>query len=221
MKEKFWPIFIIILLFTSLILLIPGKYLESQVTNLRATNITAFGASSQLNVQTALTNAVIGQLTAVAGNVTLASTKSGSAGYQPLLFQTNGSTQYQIDTSGNLATSGGTIIIANTGALTGLKFASQTNCSSSSGVCGSAPSGGITIAAAATTVTVATTAVTANSNINISEDSTMGTRLSVTCNTTLGRTYAVTTKTASTSFVITASAAPTTNPACLVYTIFN
>lgn len=95
------------------------------------------------------------------------------------------------------------------------------NCANSGGTCGSAASGAVTIAAAATTVTVSTTAVTAKSQILITEDSTLGTNLSVTCNTTTGRTYTVTTRTAGTSFVITASAAPTTNPACLNYTIIN
>lgn len=100
-------------------------------------------------------------------------------------------------------------------------YATATNCSSSSGTCGAAASGAVAIAAAATTVTVATTAVTANSNILITENSAMGSRLSVTCNTTAGRVYAVTTLTANTSFVITASAAPATNPACLQYLIMN
>src|SRR5581483_10791628 len=98
---------------------------------------------------------------------------------------------------------------------------STNNCSNSGGTCGAAPAGAVTIAAAATTVTVPTTPVTANSDITITEDSSMGTRLSVTCNTTTGRTYSVTTKTAGTSFVITASAAPATNPACLSYHIWN
>jgi len=77
------------------------------------------------------------------------------------------------------------------------------------------------IAAAATTVTVNTTAVTANSQITVFEDSGLGTKLSVTCNTTIVRTYAVTARTAATSFTITTSAAPTTNPACLSYSIVN
>jgi hypothetical protein len=97
----------------------------------------------------------------------------------------------------------------------------NTNCSSSGGTCGSASAGSVSIAAAATTVTVATTAVTANSQITITEDSSLGTKLGVTCNTTTGRTYTVTTRTAATSFAITASAAPSTNPACLSYTVVN
>lgn len=116
---------------------------------------------------------------------------------------------------------------ANTGCSDGLGklqaqlYTTNTNCANSGGTCTAASSGAVTIAAAATTVTVATTAVTANSQIQLSEDSSLGTRLSVTCNTTLGRTYAVTSRTAATNFVITTSAAPATNPACLNYTIIN
>lgn len=98
------------------------------------------------------------------------------------------------------------------------------NCSSSASpaVCASAPSGSVVIAAAATTVTVNTTSVTANSQIFISEDDTLGTKLGVTCNTTLAaRTYEISARTAGTSFQITSSAAPVTNPACLSYTIIN
>lgn len=97
------------------------------------------------------------------------------------------------------------------------------NCSSAAApaVCGAAPAGSVVIAAAGTTVTVNTTAVTANSQIFIQEDSSLGTKLSVTCNTTLGRFYAVTARTAATSFVITTGAAPITNPACFSYFIVN
>src|SRR5207245_11485884 len=97
------------------------------------------------------------------------------------------------------------------------------NCSSSASpaVCGSSASGSVTIAAAATTIQVNTTAVTANSQILVAEDSTLGTKLGVTCNTTTGRTYTVTTRTAGASFVITASAAPAANPACLSFLILN
>lgn len=107
------------------------------------------------------------------------------------------------------------------GAISTVKYNTQSNCTSSSGTCASAPEGAVTIAAAATTVTVATTQVTANSNIRVQEDSSLGSRLGVTCNTTTGRLYTVTARTAGTSFVITASAAPVTNPACLVYSLSN
>jgi hypothetical protein len=102
-------------------------------------------------------------------------------------------------------------------------FKTETNCASSASpaVCASASTGSIVVAAGATTVTVNTTNVTANSVIQITEDSSLGAKLSVTCNTTLIRTYAVSARSAGTSFTITSSAAPTTNPACLNYLVFN
>lgn len=100
-------------------------------------------------------------------------------------------------------------------------YATTTNCASSGGTCSAAASGSVSIAAAATTVTVATTAVTANSVIIITEDSSLGTKLGVTCNTTIARNYAVTARTAATSFVITTDVGPITNPACLNYWIIN
>ena len=116
---------------------------------------------------------------------------------------------------------------ANTATVTGqlaqTTFNTAANCSSSAApaVCAAAPAGSVVIAAAATTVTVNTSAVTANSQIFLTEDVSLGTKLTVTCNTTAGRTYAVTARTAATSFVITTDAAPTTNPACLGYAIVN
>lgn len=94
-------------------------------------------------------------------------------------------------------------------------------CASAGGTCAAATSGSVSIAAAATTVVVATTAVAATDRIFVFENMTKGTALSVTCNTTQGRTYAVTTVTAATSFVITTGVAPVTNPACLDYMIIH
>jgi hypothetical protein len=102
-------------------------------------------------------------------------------------------------------------------------YVTATNCSSTAApaVCAAAPAGMVVIAAAGTTVTVNTTAVTANSEIFLQEDSSAGTRLGATCNTTLGRSYVPTARVAGTSFTITASAAPATNPACLSYRLLN
>ena len=107
--------------------------------------------------------------------------------------------------------------------LTATTANTATNCSSNAApaVCAAAPAGSVVIAAAGTTVTVNTTAVTANSQILVTEDASLGTKVTATCNTTAGRTYAVTARTAATSFVITTNAAPTTNPACLSYLIVN
>lgn len=98
---------------------------------------------------------------------------------------------------------------------------SRATCISAVGTCVAAGSGSSTIAASATTVTISSTDVTLWSKITVSENSANGTRLGVTCNTTLGRTYAVTAMLPAVSFTITTSAAPTINPACLDWKIVN
>lgn len=107
--------------------------------------------------------------------------------------------------------------------VTAASYGTATNCADSAGdaACGSAAAGAFVIDAADTDTVVSTTAVTANSEIFIQEDSSLNTRLSVTCNTTIARTYAITARTAATSFTVTASAAPVTNPSCLTYHIKN
>ena len=104
-----------------------------------------------------------------------------------------------------------------------LLYGSQSNCSDGAGAaaCSAAPAGSVVIDAGATTVVVSTTAVTANSQIFVQDDSSLGTKLGVTCNTAAFRDYRVSARTAATSFTITASAAPVTNPACLSYSIIN
>ncbi len=110
--------------------------------------------------------------------------------------------------------------------LTSALFSSTTNCADSAGAaaCGAAPSGSFVIDATTTATVVSTTAVTANSQIILQEDSSLSTRLSVTCNTqsslTLGA-LRVTARTAGTSFTATIEAGPTTNPMCVSYWIIN
>jgi hypothetical protein len=80
----------------------------------------------------------------------------------------------------------------------------------------------VVVAASAATVVVDTTAVTANSEIFVQEDTTLGTALSVTCNTSnVTPTPYVSARTAATSFTITVSGSVTTNPLCLTYRIIN
>jgi len=67
---------------------------------------------------------------------------------------------------------------------------------------------------------VNTTVVTVNSQIFVTYDSSLGSKLSVTCNTTEPALFGVTARTAATSFTITASS-PITNPACFSYLIIN
>jgi hypothetical protein len=97
-----------------------------------------------------------------------------------------------------------------------------TNCSSTAApaVCAAAAGGSVVVAAAATTVVVNTTAVTANSQILLTSDVSLGTKLGVTCNVAPAQEW-VSARTAGTSFTITVAAAPTTNPQCLSYMITN
>ena len=101
-----------------------------------------------------------------------------------------------------------------------------TNCSSaaSPAVCGSSPSGSVAMPTGATpTLVIDTTAVTANSQIQLTVDESLGTKLSVTCNTTLATLVnpVVTARSAGVSFTITMNSTLVTNPACISYTIIN
>jgi hypothetical protein len=107
-----------------------------------------------------------------------------------------------------------------------LKTAS--NCSDSAGAaaCGSAPSGSFVIDAGSNTTVVSTTAVTANSQIFLQIDASLGSRLSVTCNTGTGLALGaprVTARTAGTSFTagIDIVGGPVANPLCMSYWIVN
>lgn len=106
--------------------------------------------------------------------------------------------------------------------MTASTYATGTNCSSSASpaVCAAAASGSVAVPASGTTLVVDTTAVTANSQILLTFDSSLGTKLSVTCNTTINQ-PSVSARTAATSFTITMSGSITTNPDCISYMIIN
>lgn len=88
-------------------------------------------------------------------------------------------------------------------------------------VCGSASSGLVVVAAGATTVVVNTTAMRPGTHPVVQEDSSLGTLLTVTCNTTPATAPPViTARVNNTSFTITTTA-PTTNPRCFSFQIFN
>jgi len=115
--------------------------------------------------------------------------------------------------------------VSAAGIFNGAGYATATNCSSaaSPAVCGSAAAGAFVIAAATTSVVVNTTAVTANSDIEIQPDTSLGTRLTVTCNTTLASIIGpiVTARSAGVSFTVSITGTLVTNPACYSYTITN
>jgi hypothetical protein len=80
--------------------------------------------------------------------------------------------------------------------------------------------GFVTIAARASTVVVNTTKVTANSNIQLTFDTTKGSQLGVTCNTTAQQPY-VSAIVAGTSFTISVPSAFATNPGCIGFHVKN
>ena len=108
------------------------------------------------------------------------------------------------------------------GSIAGATYNTQTNCSSSASpaACASASAGSVTVAASATTEVVNTTAITANSQVLLTFDSSLGTRLGVTCNTTAVQ-GTISARTAGSSFTIKLPTAPSTNPACFGYQIVN
>jgi hypothetical protein len=92
--------------------------------------------------------------------------------------------------------------------------------SASPAVCGGFTTGSFVIAAGATTVTVNTTAVGTRNSIIPIEDDTLGTELGVTCNTATSVPEPnVSARVAGTSFTVTVTVAPVTNPKCYTYTI--
>ncbi len=99
--------------------------------------------------------------------------------------------------------------------------ASNCNSTASPAVCASAAAGSVAMPSGTDTLVVNTSAITANSQIFITEDSSLGSRLGITCNTTVSRTYAVSARTSGTSFTIKSSNNPVTNKACLSYMIVN
>lgn len=123
--------------------------------------------------------------------------------------------------------SGGTTAVAKMtvgGSFQPTTYGSLTNCSSaaSPAVCAAAPAGSVAVPAGVNpTLVVNTTAVTANSQIFIIDDSGLGTKLSVTCNTTTPALVKISARTAATSFTIAVTATVTTDPVCYSYYIIN
>lgn len=184
-----------------------------------ATGIARTTSSSQAVVSTELS----GDVTTSGSNVTTVAKIAGVAVGTPTGTGNVAYSNSPTFVTPTLGVAGATSVTA-TGLLSGAKYATATNCQSSASpaVCGAAPAGMVVIAAAATTVVVDTTAVTANSEIFVQEDTSLGTALSVTCNTSnVTPTPYVSARTANTSFTITETGSVTTNPLCLTYRIIN
>lgn len=143
-----------------------------------------------------------------------------------MAFQVSGFTTGTIRTytmpnsDGTICNSGSACTLFTTTVTT---LGTNTNCASSAdpAVCASAPAGSVSIAVADAATVVNTTRVTANSQIFVQDDQSLGSRLSVTCNTTPNRNYTISARVAATSFTIVTDTVPATNPACLSYFIVN
>ena len=84
----------------------------------------------------------------------------------------------------------------------------------------SSPAGAVTIAAGQTSVVVDAYYLAANSQIFLQFDSSLSSKLGVTCNTTYAAPY-VSARTAGNTFTISVGSAPTTNPACFSFFFVN
>jgi hypothetical protein len=106
-----------------------------------------------------------------------------------------------------------------------VSYKTATNCADSAGAaaCGSAAAGAFVIDAGTTSTVVSTTAVTASSEIEVQFDSSLGTRLGITCNTAPATVAfpSVTARTAGTSFTLSVTGTVAVNPACFTYSIVN
>jgi hypothetical protein len=105
-----------------------------------------------------------------------------------------------------------------------VNYNTATNCVTN-GSCGSATAGMAAILTTGATVVVSTSSVTANSEIKIQYDETLGgsSQLNVICNTgtSEGATYWVSSRTPGSSFTIKTSVTPVTHPACVSWTLNN
>lgn len=88
--------------------------------------------------------------------------------------------------------------------------------------CGGSNGGSAVIAAAATTVVIQTSLASTYGHITLTPDSSaaMGTRLSVTCNTTITPIW-VSTRVGSTSFTVSTTAGPVANPMCFTWKTYD
>ncbi len=101
-------------------------------------------------------------------------------------------------------------------------FGTSSNCVSnaSPAVCGTATAGIVAVPAGGTTLVVNTSKINTGSEVLLTFDSSLGSSLSVTCNTSVNQ-PTVSARTASTSFTITMGSSVTTNPACISFAIIN
>lgn len=184
--------------------------IQSAMTNISAGKFYVLDGSSNLTMSL---NQAAGEYDTVSGGAYAIASSATQSNATPDTF-------LRRDSAGVFGS--GTAANNNSGSFKALAYLTNTNCTDSAGAaaCGSATAGSFVIDAAATTVVVSTTSVTANSQIFVQFDSSLGARLSITCNSTVAL-PAVTARTAATNFTVTVPVAPITNPACYSYHIVN
>lgn len=205
-------------------------------TTLKATSPTTYTVLSTLYVSPPIqsTNVTATRLAAIYANGEIATTSDVTAqggaflsgGLVALNKNSNNAVEIADGTSNGLVTIGGasnTVGIRNLSATT---IATATNCSSgaSPAVCGSAAAGSAAVPTGASpTLQINTTAVTANSQIFLNEDESLGTKLGVTCNTSIATLTnpVVTARSAAASFTVQINATIAVNPACISWLIVN
>jgi hypothetical protein len=107
------------------------------------------------------------------------------------------------------------------GGVSAPNYHTATRCADPGGQCAGAAAGSVVMQPGSTSVVVYTTAVNNESQIFVQEDSSMGSLLGVTCNSTIGRSYQVTQRLAGVGFRIATATAPQQTSACLSYHIVN
>lgn len=128
---------------------------------------------------------------------------------------TTNANSVQVGHTGIVTTVPGTLSLGN------MTTTANCNSSASPAVCGSAPAGSVALANGDTTLTVNTSAVTADSQIFVTEDSSLGARLGVTCNTATNRNYRISARTPGANFTIKSNSIPAMTKACLSYWVVN
>jgi hypothetical protein len=208
----------------------PGGAIQLGTNNAAASRYVAFGSVPSASTGEA-TFTELARMAAATGNWLFGGTTDGNYKVDVQLSGSSGTLRVydQTPTTGSTkvvfalgaADAASSDLLTNQGRTRSAQWGTASNCSSSASpaVCGASSAGSVVVAAAATTVQVNTTAVNSNSQVLLMFDSSLGTKLGVTCNTTVPTTYGVSARGAN-NFTIT-STAPAANPACFSYFIMN
>ncbi|HEU0080901.1 MAG TPA: hypothetical protein VFQ72_02670 [Candidatus Paceibacterota bacterium] len=209
--------------------LMDGIILSSGGANLWFDDINDDSGATALPESISLSG-TIGTLARFSTSSTIGSSLFSDNGAGYLSIGTTTATNIVIGNAGSLTTILGNVIFnnvnfttLNASSTTATTYKTDSNCNSSASPasCGSAAAGSVAIAAGSMTLIVNTSAVTSSSQILVTEDSSLGARLGITCNTTFGRVYSISSRTSGTSFTVKSNGDIAANPACLSYWIVN